>query len=292
MINFELYKIFVYVAKEENLTRASEKLNLTQPAVTKHIKNLENILETKLFTRSNHGIKLTKQGEELYEKIKDAIEILINVEKQTEKERNINLGIHSTILNKIFNECMSNYYKTNTKSGINTFNLDNAEMITKLKNAELDIIFSKKMQNINETHDITFIKIGTWNDVLISNKNHKLANKKITIEQLKKQKLYMPKRTSETTKNFLESTNHKYEDFPNINHMTYKTILEVVKNSDGIGLITKEFLTEELPNTDVKILETEFKIQPVEFGIYINKNNKFQELKNFIKVIKEYFKEK
>ena len=40
MINLELYKIFVLVAKEENLTRASEKLNLTQPAVTKHIKNL------------------------------------------------------------------------------------------------------------------------------------------------------------------------------------------------------------------------------------------------------------
>lgn len=292
MINFELYKIFVYVAKEENLTRASEKLNLTQPAVTKHIKNLENILETKLFIRSNHGIKLTKQGKELYEKIKEPIEILVNIEKQNEKERDINLGIHSTILNKIFNECMTNYYKTNTKSGINTFNLDNAEMITKLKNAELDIIFSKKMQNINKTHDIIFIKMGTWNDVLISNKNHKLANKKITIEQLKKQTLYMPKRTSETTKNFLASTNHKYEDFSNINHMTYKTILEVVKKSDGIGLITKEFLTEELQNADIKILETEFKIQSVEFGIYINKNNKFQELKKFIKVIKEYFKEK
>lgn len=292
MINFELYKIFVYVAKEENLTRASEKLNLTQPAVTKHIKNLENILETKLFIRSNHGIKLTKQGEELYEKIKEPIEILVNIEKQNEKERDINLGIHSTILNKIFNECMTNYYKTNTKSGINTFNLDNAEMITKLKNAELDIIFSKKMQNINKPYDIIFIKMGTWNDILISNKNHKLANKKITIEQLKKQTLYMPKRTSETTKNFLASTNHKYEDFSNINHMTYKTILEVVKKSDGIGLITKEFLTEELQNADIKILETEFKIQPVEFGIYINKNNKFQELKKFIKVIKEYFKEK
>ena len=57
MINLELYKIFVLVAKEENLTRASEKLNLTQPAVTKHIKNLEEILQVKLFVRSNHGIK-------------------------------------------------------------------------------------------------------------------------------------------------------------------------------------------------------------------------------------------
>ena len=41
MINLELYKIFVIVAKEKNITRASEKLNISQPAVTKHIKNLE-----------------------------------------------------------------------------------------------------------------------------------------------------------------------------------------------------------------------------------------------------------
>ena len=72
MINLELYKIFVLVAKEENLTRASEKLNLTQPAVTKHIKNLEEILQVKLFVRSNHGIKLTEQGKLLYDKIKEA----------------------------------------------------------------------------------------------------------------------------------------------------------------------------------------------------------------------------
>ena len=46
MVNLELYKIYVTVAKEQNITRASEKLNISQPAVTKHIKNLENILET------------------------------------------------------------------------------------------------------------------------------------------------------------------------------------------------------------------------------------------------------
>lgn len=45
MINLELYKIFVIVAQELNITKASEKLNISQPAVTKHIKNLENILE-------------------------------------------------------------------------------------------------------------------------------------------------------------------------------------------------------------------------------------------------------
>ena len=45
MINLELYRIFKIVADEENLTKASEMLHISQPAVTKHIKNLENELQ-------------------------------------------------------------------------------------------------------------------------------------------------------------------------------------------------------------------------------------------------------
>ena len=41
MVNLELYRIFTIVAKEENITKASEILHISQPAVTKHIKNLE-----------------------------------------------------------------------------------------------------------------------------------------------------------------------------------------------------------------------------------------------------------
>ena len=43
MIDFELYRVFIEVAKEENITKASEKLNISQPAVTKQIKNLDII---------------------------------------------------------------------------------------------------------------------------------------------------------------------------------------------------------------------------------------------------------
>lgn len=44
VINLELYRIFKIVADKENLTKASEILHISQPAVTKHIKNLENEL--------------------------------------------------------------------------------------------------------------------------------------------------------------------------------------------------------------------------------------------------------
>lgn len=288
MINLELYKIFVLVAKEENLTRASEKLNLTQPAVTKHIKNLEEILQAKLFVRSNHGIKLTEQGKSLYDEIKESVNTLMNADKKIYGNRNINLGIHSTILNKIFSKCISDFYKVNQKSKINIFNFENDEMILKLKNKELDIVFSKKIKKQVENKDIKFIELGRWNDILIVGNNSKLANKKLKIEDIKKETLYMPKKSSETTSNFLNSINCKYEEFCNIKHVTYKTIVEIVKNNDGIGLVTKEFVAQEIKNNEIKILDIDFKITPIEFGIYLNRNS-FKELKQFVDVIKHHF---
>lgn len=55
MPNLELYKIFLEVANEKNITRASEKLNISQPAVTRHIKNLESQLNLVLFNRTKRN---------------------------------------------------------------------------------------------------------------------------------------------------------------------------------------------------------------------------------------------
>ena len=289
MVNLELYKIFVTVAKEKNITKASEKLNLTQPAVTKHMKNLESLLETKLFIRSNHGIKLTKQGMELYEEIKNSVEVLTNVENKYLKMRDINLGIHSTILNKIFSDCMSEYYIKNTNSKINVLNEENEQMLLALKDGELDIIFSKKIYTKSNDKHIKFIKLGEWNEVLIANQNYKRKSKLITLEKLKNTTIYMPKKTSETAHNFFQSLNSKYEDFKDIKHATYKTITEIIKNNDGVGLVTKEFVEEEIKKHNLCILNTEFHIKPIEFGIYINRERKFKELNKFVEIIENHF---
>ena len=60
MINLELYRVFIIVAKNKSITRASNELSISQPAVTKHIKNLEDALNTQLLVRKNNGIELTK----------------------------------------------------------------------------------------------------------------------------------------------------------------------------------------------------------------------------------------
>ena len=60
--NFEYYKVFYYVAKYENLTKAAMVLKTSQPAVIRTIHNLENELGCRLFIRSKKGMRLTTEG--------------------------------------------------------------------------------------------------------------------------------------------------------------------------------------------------------------------------------------
>ena len=72
-IDFELYRIFYTVANAGNITKASEELHISQPAISKSIKNLENQLGGTLFVRTKRGVNLTEEGKEFYKYIKQAI---------------------------------------------------------------------------------------------------------------------------------------------------------------------------------------------------------------------------
>ena len=61
-IDLNLIKVFYIVAKENSITKASEILFISQPAVSQSIKKLEQELGGTLFYRSNKGIKLTEEG--------------------------------------------------------------------------------------------------------------------------------------------------------------------------------------------------------------------------------------
>ena len=75
-IDFELYRIFYTVANLGNISKASEELHVSQPAISKSIKNLENQLGGTLFVRTKRGVNLTEEGKEFYKYIKQAIEYI------------------------------------------------------------------------------------------------------------------------------------------------------------------------------------------------------------------------
>ena len=72
-INYELYKVFYYVAKTLSFSDASKRLFISQSAVSQSIKALEKKLNQHLFIRSTKRVKLTPEGEVLFKHIEPAV---------------------------------------------------------------------------------------------------------------------------------------------------------------------------------------------------------------------------
>ena len=288
MVNLELYRIFTIVAKEGNLTRASAVLHISQPAVTKHIKNLENELQVNLFKRNKYGMELTDQGKFLYDEIKDSISILTNIDKKINEVRNINLGSHVTMLSKMFGKCMAEYYRENPRSQVDVTNETFNDMLYMLENQKLDIVLSKKVdEKLYNNQKISFISLGYLHDIFVVNTNSRFIGKTLSKEDLKNEVIYTPKKTSLTAINFMKALG--IEERENIKNVTYTTMLGILKNEDSIGIITKEYIEEELKDNKISELSTELKLKPIEFGIYLNNDNKFKELNSLVKIIKKEF---
>ena len=66
MINIDRLNIFLHVAETQSFSRAGQRLHISQPTVSKQIKELENELKTELFIRSSSGVQLTKAGKALF----------------------------------------------------------------------------------------------------------------------------------------------------------------------------------------------------------------------------------
>ena len=73
-ISYDYYRIFYYVAKYGNISKAAKVLLSSQPNVTRTIKNLEGELGCTLFSRTSRGMRLTPEGERLYGHVRLALE--------------------------------------------------------------------------------------------------------------------------------------------------------------------------------------------------------------------------
>lgn len=286
MIDFELYRIFVAVAKEENMTKASAKLNISQPAVTKQIKNLENQLSIKLFDRKSKGLSLTLEGRKLYEKLKNPIEELNQVDDQVNKEKIINIGTHNHMGSCIFGDVINKYCLKYPDVNLNLICEETPEMMRKLKNKELDILFSKK-HNEDLLNGIKYIKLGYLHDVIVANKKSIFAKQELTLENIENQIIYTPRTYAQAVARIKELTPGKKLKLKN---SSYKTILELASTGKALGLITREYVDRnDYKKFNLVEVKTTIELGAVEFGIYIN-SNKFKELNNLIKLIKGYFK--
>ena len=154
-VDLELYRIFYVVAKNNHMTRASEELFISQPAISQAIKKLESQLGGTLFLRSNKGMELTEEGKMLYSYIKDAIELINNAEadftsfKDLDKGE-IKIGISTTLTKLVLMDTIKNFHKDYPNIDIKIINELTSNLIEDLKRGKLDFVIYNE-GDINET---------------------------------------------------------------------------------------------------------------------------------------------
>ena len=290
MVDFELYRIFIKVADEKNLTRASELLNISQPAVTKRIKNLEDQLNIKLFDRSKSGMTLTKNGSKLYTKIKEAVMLLEGSENIFKERREIIIGTRVMIFSRLFGQSISKFYNTYPEINLKIFYTKTEETLKLLTDQKIDIGIYRRNPLFEENPNIKFIKLGELEDIFFVNKNYyKEFNRKISKEDLKKEIIHLSDPTSLRAKSIIKELNYTEDELKNIKYSRNTVMVEMLKTENGIGAISKEFIQKELDEGVFKVLDIDFKLPKVEFGLYYNKTAKFEELDKFINIIKQDF---
>lgn len=136
--------VFVVAARELSFTRAAEELNVSQPAVTKHIKELEKVLSVALFRRGGSRIKLTDEGEKLlplaqsvlqgYSAIGDAM-----AQSNGEYSGRLKIGASSTIAQYILPNILAKFRKTYPAIEIILMSGNSEKILSELEQERIDL---------------------------------------------------------------------------------------------------------------------------------------------------------
>lgn len=290
MANLELYKIFVEVADEKNITRASEKLNISQPAVTRHIKNLENELNIILFNRTK-GMELTEAGKKLYKEISTQVKQIVDIDRKYCTKNEILLGTYATMLSKVLSGPIAEFYSENKDAKITTVT-DNSKMLKNpLETGEYDILVIRKFEKSEyDNKKYKYISLGNIDFVLIANNKSELCKKnKVKIADLKNKIIYIPRGDSNATKSLKNMVEKNIPDCE-IKRIDSVTMSQIIQEYDNcVGEANTKYLEKEINQKMFTVLKTEFKIPSAEIGIYYRKDNSSKELKNLIRIIKKKF---
>lgn len=251
-INFELYKVFHEVANEKSISKAAEKLLISQPAVTQSIKTLEGELGGQLFIRTPKGVILTNEGEELYKYIKEGMNYFINGTNKYSSLKNldsgvINIGATTVISEHYLMPYLEKFHRTYPNVDINIYNDLTDNLIKELRNGNLDIIIiNTPSTNIK---DIEIIELTKLTDIFVGNSKYK-DKKYNSIKELLKEDILLQKAPSVTRNNF---NNYLKENnlvcTPKMEVVSHSLLTKLTENGFGISLLTKEFIDDKLSNT-------------------------------------------
>ena len=173
-------KYFVMIVREQNISKAAERLYLTQPTLTKQMQELENELGAKLFERGKRKITLTEDGLFLYKKAQEIIDLETMTKNSFQnKDKKINgeisIACGETYAMNYLLEIYKKIHRANPLITISLFSGNDEDVREKLNNGLAEFALFIGLTNLDNYNFIKLPLNETWG--LLMNKNSQLAKK-------------------------------------------------------------------------------------------------------------------
>lgn len=289
-------KVFYTVAIRLNFTKAAAELYISQPAVSKHIQELEETYKTKLFERNGSKIALTPAGHLLLQHTKSIFDIYREIEFDmssfvTKRQGLLRLGASTTLSQYVISPILAQFHKKEKGISIHLINGNTEQIENALLNKEIEVGVVEGQSKNQSIKYVPFLKDEL---VLVCRANHPLAQtNEIAIATLKTLRLVTRERgsgTLEVIEYALKQRNVKLSDLQiEMQLGSTESIKSYLLHSDCFAFISIHAVSKELKNKELIVLDVEDLI--IERFFYsitlVGKSDTLSEL--FIRNISDYY---
>lgn len=272
-VNYELYKVFYYVATTLSFSEASKQLFISQSAVSQAIKTLEKKLEQTLFIRSTKRVQLTPEGEILLRHIEPAINLIQRGETQLVDSAStggqIRIGASDTICRYFLVPYLERFHKEFPNTHIKVTNETSMKCVELLESGQVDcIVINYPNSNLGNMYAMK--KIAAFKDVFVANDTFdELKDKKVTFHDLLNYPILMLEKQT-TTSEFLHNLfqQHQLDLVPEVELTSNDLLLDLAKIGLGIAFVPDYCITKV--SEDLFLVETEEELPSRELAIVYN----------------------
>lgn len=274
-INYELYKVFYYVATTLSFSEASKRLFISQSAVSQSIKTLEKKLDQSLFIRSTKKVQMTPEGEILLRHIEPAINLIMRGEAQiTEADSleggQLRIGASDTICRYYLVPFLKEFHLKYPQVHIKVTNQTSIKCVELLENGQVDLIVTNYPNSKLNNNHIQVIK--DFQDVFIANQNYfDLKGKTLTLKQLLDYPILMLERNS-TTSEFLHQLfqQNQLDLVPQIELTSNDLLIDLANIGLGIAFIPDYCLSTQAK--DLYVVQTKEMLPPRQLVVVHNEH--------------------
>ena len=293
MVDPKLYSL-LQVYETRSYTQAAKRLSITQPAVSQHIRALEQELNVKIFERLNGKLVVTRQGEEIVKCAKKMVGLFNSLSQALSDGKasvnHLTIGVTHTAESNPIAETLAKYCAKNEGVSIKMITDTISNLYKMLNSYELDLaIVEGRVSDPN----IHYLLLDTDYLVLAVSVNHPFAKKSmVTLNELKKERMILRLPDSGTRNLFvahLESNNMSINDFNVILEVdNMATIKDLIRRDFGVSILARSVCLDELKKGKITVLPVENLSMMREINIaYHNDFTQFDILHDIIKFYNE-----